>query len=53
MSVLVAATIGLSLWIVLWSVGAKGMDAFLVTILLVVGALTMRAISPYLPGNRE
>ena len=43
---------GLVLWIVLWSIGVKSFDAFLLTILMVLIAATMRFVTPYLPGNR-
>ena len=53
MGLLLATVAGLVLWIVLWAVGAKGFDAFLVTLLLIVSAATARMIAPFLPGNRE
>ena len=40
------------LWIILWALGAKAFDAFLITILLVIIAATVRIVTPYLPGNR-
>jgi hypothetical protein len=43
---------GLVLWIVLWAVGVKPFDAFLLTLLMVVIAATARIVTPYLPGNR-
>jgi hypothetical protein len=43
---------GLVIWIVLWALGAKAFDAFMVTVLLVVIAGTVRIVTPYLPGNR-
>jgi hypothetical protein len=42
----------LVLWIVLWALGAKSFDAFLITLLLVIVAATARIVTPYLPGNR-
>jgi hypothetical protein len=45
-SVLVAFTIGLVFWIVAWSLGAKAFDAFMVTALLTLIAVTARLISP-------
>src|SRR2546421_164503 len=38
MQVLVALTVGLVTWIVLWALGVKAFDAFLITLLLVVSA---------------
>jgi hypothetical protein len=43
---------GLVLWIVLWALNVKPFDAFLLTLLMVIIAVTMRFITPYLPGNR-
>jgi hypothetical protein len=48
MQVLVALTVGLVAWIVLWALGAKSFDAFLITIFLVVVAATMRIAQPYI-----
>jgi Mn2+/Fe2+ NRAMP family transporter len=44
--VLVVLTVGLVFWIVAWAFGAKAFDAFLVTMLLVVSAAAVRAVSP-------
>jgi predicted PurR-regulated permease PerM len=46
--VLVALTVGLVAWIVLWALGIKSFDAFLITILLVVSAATARIAEPYI-----
>ena len=43
---------GLVIWIVLWALGVKSFDAFMITILMVVVAATARIVTPYLPGNR-
>ena len=47
MSILVALTVGLVFWIVAWAFGIKAFDAFLVTMLLVVSAAAVRAVSPF------
>lgn len=47
MSVLVALTVGLVFWITAWAFGIKAFDAFLVTMLLVVSAATVRIVSPF------
>ena len=44
---------GLVVWVVLWALGVKSFDAFMITILLVVVGATMRILAPYLPGNRD
>ena len=45
--VFVALTVGLVIWIVLWALGVKSFDAFLITILLVVSAATARIVEPF------
>jgi hypothetical protein len=43
----------LSLWIVLWAIGVKSFDAFMLTTLLIVIAATAHVFAPYLPGKRR
>jgi hypothetical protein len=45
--VLVALTTGLVFLIVAWALGVKAFDAFLVTVALVVGAVTWRMFAPF------
>lgn len=44
---LVALTVGLVFWIVAWSLGVKAFDAFMVTVLLTLIAVTARMVMPY------
>jgi hypothetical protein len=53
MGIVVATTVGLIIWLVLWSLGEKAFDAFMITILIAVVAATVRMVAPYLPGNRR
>ncbi len=53
MGIVVAVTIGLILWLVLWALGAKGFDAFLITVVIALLATAVKMVTPYLPGNRE
>jgi hypothetical protein len=53
MGVILATTFGLILWLVLWALGIKAFDAFMLTILIAIVAATLRMIAPYLPGNRR
>jgi hypothetical protein len=53
MGVVLAAIAGVLLWIILWSLEVKALDAFMLTVLIVVVALTLRMMAPYLPGNRD
>jgi len=53
MGLVVATTVGLVIWIVMWALGVKAFDAFMITILLVLLGATLRIVAPYLPGNRD
>lgn len=46
MSTLVALAVGLVAWIVLWALGAKPFDAFLVTLLILLPAAAWQIFSP-------
>ena len=51
MGLVLVTTFGLVVWIVLWAIGAKAFDAFLVTsVILMIGA-TAKILVPYLPGR--
>jgi hypothetical protein len=52
MGLLLTTAAGLVIWIVLWAIGVKSFDAFLITLLMVLIAATLRFVTPYLPGNR-
>jgi hypothetical protein len=53
MGLVLAVTTGLVVWIVLWALGAKGFDSFMLatTIILVGGCV--KILSGYLPGRRS
>jgi hypothetical protein len=53
MGLVVATTFGLIVWIVLWALGIKAIDSFLITVLVVLLGATGRMLAPYLPGNRD
>lgn len=53
MGLLFTAAIGLCLWIVIWSLNVSGLDAFLITIVMVLVAIGVRNVLPYLPGRRD
>lgn len=53
MGIVLASTVGLIVWIVLWSLGAKAIDGFLITTVIVLLAGTMRMLVPYLPGAKR
>jgi hypothetical protein len=53
MGLILTATAGLCLWIVLWSLGISGFDAILIGILMVLVAIAVRSVIPHLPGRRD
>ena len=53
MGLVLATTAGVIVWIVLWSLGAKSFDAFLLTVLFMVLGVGGRVLSAYLPGRQE
>ncbi len=53
MGLVLTATAGLIVWIVLWALGAKGFDAFMIaTVIILIGA-ALKILSAYLPGRRS
>ncbi len=53
MGVLLTTIAGLVIWIVLWALGVKSFDAFIITIVMVVIAAALSIVTPHLPGNRR
>ena len=53
MGFIFSLTAGLVVWIVLWSIGVKSIDAFLITVLIVLLAAGARIVTPFLPGNQR
>ena len=53
MGLVLTTVTGLVIWIVLWAIGVKGFDAFMITVALVVTGATLRLVAQYLPGARE
>ena len=53
MGVLLTLIAGLVVWIVLWALGAKGFDAFMITVLMLVIAAAGYMLAPHLPGRRR
>jgi hypothetical protein len=52
MGLLYTWTAGLVVWIVLWALGAKAIDAMLITLALLLIAVVGHIVWPMLPGNR-
>jgi len=53
MGLLLTTTAALVVWIVLWAIGVKSFDAFLISIAMILIAATAHVFAPYLPGNRD
>jgi hypothetical protein len=51
MGLVLVTTFGLICWIVLWAIGAKSMDGFLVTTVVIMLGAAGRMLLPYLPGR--
>ena len=52
MGLVLAATFGFAIWIVLWAIGWKSIDAFMITTVIITLGATAKLLIPYLP-NRE
>jgi len=52
MGLVLATTFGLCVWIVLWAIGWKPIDAFMITSLIITLGATAKILAPYLP-NRD
>ncbi len=53
MGLALSATFGLILWIVLWALGIKSIDAFIVTALILLLTVVGRMVTPLIPGLRK
>jgi hypothetical protein len=53
MGLLLTLIAGLVLWIVLWAIGVKSFDAFLITMVMMIVASAAHFVVGYLPGNRN
>jgi hypothetical protein len=53
MGLILTATAGLALWIVLWSLNISGFDAILIAVVMVLIAVGVRNLLPFLPGRRD
>jgi hypothetical protein len=53
MGLVLTATAGLSIWIVLWALNVSGFDAILIAIVMVLIAIGVRNLLPFLPGRRD
>lgn len=52
MSIVVWTTAVLIIWIVLWALGSKAFDAALLSVSILLVAVTIEIVKKYLPGGR-
>lgn len=53
MGLVLAVTTGLIIWIVLWALGAKGWDSFMLAAVIVLLGASVKLVAGYLPGRRR
>jgi hypothetical protein len=53
MGLVLTITAGLIVWIVLWALGAKGDDAFLLATAIILVGASLKILTGYLPGRRS
>ena len=53
MGAVITGTVGLVIWIVLWALGIKSFDAFLIVILMLLIAGVVARLLPSLPGRQD
>jgi len=53
MGLILTVTAGLVVWIVLWALGTKGFDAFMLSVAIILVGASLRLLAGYLPGSRS
>jgi hypothetical protein len=53
MGLILTATAGLSLWIIIWALNVSGFDAILIAVVMVLIAIGVRNLLPFLPARRD
>lgn len=53
MGLILTVTAGLVVWVVLWALGTKGLDAALLAMAIILVGASLRILSGYLPGRRS
>jgi hypothetical protein len=53
MGLVLTTAAGLCIWIVLWSLNVSGLDAIMIAIVMVLVAIGVRNLLPFLPGRRD
>jgi hypothetical protein len=53
MGLVLTTTAGLCIWIIIWALNVSGLDAIGLAILMVLVAIGVRNLLPFLPGRRD
>ncbi|HSZ13486.1 MAG TPA: hypothetical protein VK790_05580 [Solirubrobacteraceae bacterium] len=53
MGFIITVTAGLVVWIVLWAMGTKGFDSFLLASAIILVGASLKILSGYLPSRRS
>jgi hypothetical protein len=53
MGLVLTTTAGLCIWIIIWALNVSGLDAVLIAIVMVLIAIGVRNLLPFLPGRRD
>jgi hypothetical protein len=53
MGLIITGAAGLVLWIVLWTLNVSGFDAILIAVVMVLVAIGVRTLRPFLSGRRD
>jgi hypothetical protein len=53
MGLVLTATAGFCIWIVLWALNVSGFDAIMIAVVMVLTAIGVRNLLPHLPGRRD
>jgi hypothetical protein len=50
MGLALTAALAFCLWVVLWAIGVKSFDGFLITLVILLVAATLKSLARFLPG---
>jgi hypothetical protein len=50
MGLALTATLAFCLWVVLWAIDVKGFDGFMITLVIILIAGTLKSLTKFLPG---
>jgi hypothetical protein len=53
MGLILTATAGLCIWIIIWALNVSGLDALFIGIGMILIAIGVHNLLPYMPGRRE